>query len=326
MSNKIQAPYFIEVMARDHQVKQRQNFQQFPITIGRSYDNDCILDDPYISPHHAVIELPIGEAVPVIRDLNSENGLTVNGKHQRTMPLDAGYFTLGHTQLRFRHANYPVEATIKQTQRKQWEGWPAALLGIFLVACSTLASAWLEATEQFSLLKATLDVGTALMVILLWCGGWALATRIMSGHITKFGRHIFIVACAIICIDLWTMLSITSAYALSLSFLTRYGSHIIAIIIATMVFFHLDTINPTQKKRFGIISLCLAVIGSGFMFMNNYQRHGYLADHLYMSHLLSPSLRLSADQPTTSFIKQAEALKKEVDRARKKKIAANIKP
>jgi len=321
MTDTIQAPYFIELLTRDHQVKSRQQFAQFPIRIGRAYDNDYIIDDPYVSPQHAVIEMLDGETSPIIRDLGSENGVLFNGQRKQSMALDAGDFTLGHTLLRFRYANYPVQATIQQVNNKQWESWPAALLGLLLITCSSLISTWLASTEQFSPLKATLDIGTALMVMLMWCGGWALATRIMNGHISKFGRHVFIAACAIICIDIWNILSTTTAYAFSLPLLTRYGSHVIAAIAAMMIFFHLDTINPKQKKRFTVISCSIAILISGFMLINNYQRHGYVADRLYMKHLLSPSLRISKDHPTTTFIQNAKALQEKVDQARQEKIA-----
>jgi pSer/pThr/pTyr-binding forkhead associated (FHA) protein len=53
------------------------------LTIGRSAENDVVLDDPLVSAHHARIEIdtPDGsQPVLTIEDLGSTNGTRVNGK------------------------------------------------------------------------------------------------------------------------------------------------------------------------------------------------------------------------------------------------------
>ncbi len=48
------------------------------LTVGRHPDNDIVLDDATVSAHHAVIEsMPYGYQ---IRDLDSTNGMRVNGE------------------------------------------------------------------------------------------------------------------------------------------------------------------------------------------------------------------------------------------------------
>ena len=65
---------FLEVLdGRDH-VVQRVGVAEFPVTVGRAYTNQLILDDPYVCPAHAVIECDEQGAVRV-RDLGSVNGL-----------------------------------------------------------------------------------------------------------------------------------------------------------------------------------------------------------------------------------------------------------
>ncbi len=47
------------------------------LTIGRKEDNELILDDQYVSGHHAVVFLKNNDYV--IQDLKSTNGVVVNG-------------------------------------------------------------------------------------------------------------------------------------------------------------------------------------------------------------------------------------------------------
>lgn len=51
---------------------------QEPLTIGRSADNHLVVDDATVSGHHAVIEATQNGFR--IRDLNSTNGVWVNGQ------------------------------------------------------------------------------------------------------------------------------------------------------------------------------------------------------------------------------------------------------
>lgn len=110
----------------------------------------------------------------------------------------------------------------------------------------------------------------------------------------------------------------TVAYAFSLAFLTRYGNHMAMAICAGMIFFHLCTMNNQHTKRFMIACIMLSAIGSGLILISNYQRSGQLADELYMTHLLPPTLRQSANQPVDLFIEQARTMKEKLDKARLK--------
>lgn len=55
------------------------------LTIGRSTDNQLVIDDATVSAHHAVIE-KVDEGYR-IRDLGSTNGVFVNGKRQTESPI-----------------------------------------------------------------------------------------------------------------------------------------------------------------------------------------------------------------------------------------------
>jgi pSer/pThr/pTyr-binding forkhead associated (FHA) protein len=69
-------------------------------TIGRTPDNDLRIEAKYISRHHAVILA--GPAHTIIEDLNSTNGVTVNGRRITRQTLkDGDQVVVGRTQYRF---------------------------------------------------------------------------------------------------------------------------------------------------------------------------------------------------------------------------------
>lgn len=68
--------------------------------IGRGSDNELVLDTKHVSRYHAV--LLAGPAHTAIEDLNSTNGVFVNGKRvARQMLKDGDKVTIGRTQFRY---------------------------------------------------------------------------------------------------------------------------------------------------------------------------------------------------------------------------------
>lgn len=309
-------PYYVELLTRDKSLKTRHRFASLPIRVGRSYDNELIIDDPYIAANHAVIEMTV-EGSLQIRDLSSENGIIADGKKQENFLLEDHIVRLGHTNLRVRHAGFEVEKTLLDKAAHQWEGWPPALVGLALITLTALGETWLSSFESFSTITAISAVSLLLFLVLLWCGGWAFATRMINGASSRFGRHVFIAGCAIVLLDLLHLLSVTFAYAFSLPFLTRYSSVTVSIVFAGMIFFHLATIYRHQSKRILYSSLVIGVLGISLTFMTNYQRSGTLADSLYMTYILPSSFHLSGDMPADDFIAEAETLKPALEEARK---------
>jgi pSer/pThr/pTyr-binding forkhead associated (FHA) protein len=97
-------PWFVEELSRTNQVLARHRHEQLPIRIGRAYDNDVILNDPHIAPHHALIEArPESEGMPQsgvqVRDLGSKNGIVHQNQPCQQLTLHGDHiFRLGHTR------------------------------------------------------------------------------------------------------------------------------------------------------------------------------------------------------------------------------------
>jgi pSer/pThr/pTyr-binding forkhead associated (FHA) protein len=70
------------------------------ITIGRSLENDIILDDARVSRHHAQLRRRYGQYV--LYDLDSTGGTTVNGRPIREAALQPGdVLSLAGVKVRF---------------------------------------------------------------------------------------------------------------------------------------------------------------------------------------------------------------------------------
>ncbi|KRB81617.1 FHA domain-containing protein [Duganella sp. Root198D2] len=309
-------PFFIETLARNGDVLHRHRVDKLPITIGRGYNNDFILDDAHTAPTHAVVELAEDGAL-VMRDVGSQNGIVVHGKRHASLPINGTTVVrLGHTRLRVRDAAFPVEAEVTDTTMHAWEGGVPALAGMALIALFVAVTEALSDTGAFQAIRYLLVIVTGIGAGMVWSGVWALANRLFGGH-PRLGRHLFILGSGLVAIGAWKALSSVLAYAWSAEVFTRYGNHVVMLILVAMIYHHLRTVKPNKPRAF--ISSCAVflALASGLILMRNYENAGRLRDELYMSVILPPEVRQSKDHSVDEFMGDAAKLKAAADEARK---------
>lgn len=318
----MKAPFFVEMLNRNRDVLRRQAVDVLPISIGRGYDNDIILDDPHTSAHHAVVERTADGGL-MVRDLGSRNEISHNGLRRKDLPIDGRtIFRLGHTNLRVRCADFSVDDEMADGTFHDWEGRPPAMTGVALIVCLTLADTWSGDFEKFEPIRYLIAVVTALGFGMVWCGFWSFANRLFGGN-ARLGRHLFILGCGTAAMQIWGLASGTVAYALSWEPFTRYGNHVLIAIISAMVFYHLLQIKPDRARLLTVSSIAMALIGSGLMLMIQYKNNGRLTDELFMYERYPPAMRLSANKPVAALLRDAVKLKSKVDRERTKSVSGN---
>jgi pSer/pThr/pTyr-binding forkhead associated (FHA) protein len=314
------APYFIEILARNGDVISRQRFESLPVTLGRGYDNDVVLDDAHTAPHHAVLERHDDGAL-VLRDAGSQNGIVLHGRREPLVPLNGTTVVrLGHTRLRVRDATFPVEPELTDTTMHAWEGGAPALAGLALIALFIGVEQALTDTEGFQAIRYLLTIASGVGAGLVWSGIWAVVNRLFGSH-ARLGRHLFILGAGLVAIGAWKALSSVLAYAWSAEVFTRYGNHVAMLIACCMVYFHVLTVRPHMApRRLRIACGVLLGLGSGLVMMSNLQGTGRLSDELYMSLLLPPSLRQSPDHSVDDFMGAAAQLRTQADAERKRDV------
>jgi hypothetical protein len=310
-------PYYLEILAENGEVRRRQRIESLPIRIGRGYDNDFILDDPHTAAEHAIVENDGANGL-LLRDLGSQNGVIHRGQRQAQVALNGNSIVrLGHTRLRVRASDHPVAPELGDTTRHDWEGLRPAVAGLAMIGASAAFSNWLSDADAFEPISYLMIVAYALAGGLVWASVWAVANRLF-GHVARFGRHLFIIGCGLLAMEVWELASNVAAYALSLEALTRYGRHMFIVIVCAMIYYHLCTIKPQHPRRFGLVAVVLAILGSTLILLSNLQISGRLADEAYMSAIYPPALRLSPDHTTDAFFRDAASLPRAVDAERGK--------
>lgn len=315
----MKAPYFIETLARNGDVLHRHQVNGLPIRLGRGYDNDFIVDDSHVAACHAVIE-PDADGRLELRDLGTKNGIVSRGKRHAAIVLTGDTVVrIGHTMLRVRGADYPVAPELIDRTMHSWEGLVPALAGMLLIGLATLFTVWINDTQSFQLSRYLQALAYAVAGGLVWGGMWAFANRLFGRH-ARLGRHLFVLGCGLALISLYKVVSSIIAYAYSVEWVSRYGSHVFIAVLAGMIYFHLRTVKPYQRRHFMISCTVLALLGSGLVLIANFQRSGQVADQLYMPLLLPPEVRASPDHGVDEFMDDVGKMKAKLDAERLKKV------
>lgn len=186
---------FVELMDRRGRVRARVKVGSLPFRIGRAYDCDLILDDPHVSPHHAVLERD-AEGRVVLRDAGSRNGIFADGARNPVTQVELdGDVTveLGRTLLRLRAPDFPVPEAIaiaRHSPLAEWllEHWSAVLVLPALYVAVLIFDQYRTSTMPFEPTEALSSTAWSLLAYGVWIGGWALLNRLLR-HRTRFVAH-----------------------------------------------------------------------------------------------------------------------------------------
>ncbi len=173
---------WVEVIGRHRDVESRHPVYRFPIRIGRGYDCDVILDDPFVAPAHCAIT-ETGHHQFALEPLSQGNGVQLEGRRLAApAPLTPDQvFRCGHTQLRIRPADYPVVA--EQPFPRQLTLRHPLVLVIALAILMGLAflDAWNSYMRVDMANRLFLDPAMKCAAALLLAIPWALGGRAAGG-------------------------------------------------------------------------------------------------------------------------------------------------
>ena len=198
----METPIVIDILDRFGKVRERHKLNKFPVRIGRSYRNDVIIDDQYISPQNLEILLDGGGHV-LINDLKSENGVyTLHPlkRHDVLQAEDNIRIRIGHTEMRIRSENYPVNETfIDHAKPSQWHLMMTNILllpVVFLIFAAILAGdQYVQATRDITTNQIIGAILPVLIVVGAWCFIWSIVSKIVA-HAFYFSYHA-ILACGL---------------------------------------------------------------------------------------------------------------------------------
>lgn len=312
---------WVEILSRNHEVASRHALDvtnRDRITIGRAYDNDVVVDDPYVAPHHVtLVRSMVDDAEAwVAEDTGSQNGMFVDRvkrKQSRITLADDRIVHIGRTIFRVRTSATRVAP--ERAMPLPSHGWRLAIAFLAGVIGIEVISSWLGETTEPKLSKYLfLLLGTA-SVLLIWTTTWSVLCRVFSGF-AKFDRHLLIATGGVLLLSVLNEITRYSAYALSLPMISAYEYVATWIVAGAILFFHLREISPQHWRLKSTIVGIVAAVGIGSTWLSQAEAQKISGKAQFLREMQPPQLQLAPSQSQDAFFADAEALKPKLDKAR----------
>jgi hypothetical protein len=317
---------FLEVLEGDA-VHTRHRLERFPVTVGRGYGNDIILDDPKVSASHLRIERT-EEGKLVLRDVGSHNGTFRVEPWARLAELeltDDARVAAGDTVLRFRSRTHPVEDTriaevLAAPRGRRFErpfAFPAMLAATVVFS---LLSEYLTNYQKTNWGALALAVFVPVFAAFVWAGLWSVASKVARRQF-YFGAHGTIGSLALLGLLGIPMVLTLVTYSLALGpwvrwlFLLGYLGW-----MGCVLFWHLRYVSRTEPRRLvgvlGVILLCFGALTQADLLLGE---EDFSSSLELERTLLPPAFRVAPAKSVDAFFEDTEDLQKQVDALAKEK-------
>ncbi|MEH2534616.1 pSer/pThr/pTyr-binding forkhead associated (FHA) protein [Bradyrhizobium sp. AZCC 1588] len=279
---------WVEVLSRHRDIAARFRIAAPEARIGRGYDNDVIIDDPYVAAQHLrVFRDEAGQLIA--EDLGSTNGTFLDGGRSRVarIVVDGKHpIRIGQTYLRIREIHHEVERErVAPLESRTLPIAAAATLGASLLALSVL-QIWLGQTAELRASSYLTPLLWIVATVLVWAGIWALLSRVFSGS-SHLLRNLLITLAGGLAFSLYHEFARIFAFAWTWPGASTYQYVATWSILAAMCFLHLREVGRTRLKLKGAIVVALLVTAIAFQTL---QRSEAFSDYgrQYTTHQLMP--------------------------------------
>ena len=309
------AVMWIEVLSRHGEVAARERIEASEARIGRAFDNDVVLNDPYVAPHHLrIFRGEDGELVA--EDLGSLNGLYSEHGARRLerLPLAAEPgIRIGRTTLRVHDAAHAVAPERPLTPPRAHARWSLGLAAAVLALLLLLQ--WLNLTSEPSASAVLLPLMGFATVLAVWSGAWAVLSRVFFGQ-ARFALQLRIALTASIALLLWGQLSEALSFSFAWREFAEYAGLGAWVVLAATCYAHLHVIGPRHiGAAMGIV---VAVMGAGMLlqYAAHNETRNLLGQSANLGDLRPPAFRLAPLVSSEQFFERAEITRLKVDQAR----------
>ncbi len=312
---------WVEILSHHHrEVLARHRVEKPEFSIGRGYDNEVMIDDPYVAARHLLIR-PDDTGALVAEDLGSANGTFVVRSRRRLQRFRINSdrpIRIGQTHLRIRRAEHPVPQERHLPTRVP--SWPVtALLGIAMIVV-LLASQWLQEKSE-SQLHRYVETGLLWVGIAVgWTAIWGVVCRVFSRR-ARFERNLKITLGGLLIYFVFRELLQLGAYSLALTELQTYQFASMVVLVAIICLLHLRTIGQSLMwlKGGALAALVVVVLAAQALTQSEMQLGNNQQD--YVRRVMPPSLRLAPLRTEDAFFQNAANLRPNLDADRKKDLS-----
>jgi hypothetical protein len=317
------AMMWVEVLSHQGEVATRIALERDEARIGRAFDNDVVIDDPHVAPHH--LRIHRGEDSELVaEDLGTLNGLFAEHASHRVPKLSLANepgFRIGRTTLRVRDARHPVAPEKLLTPPRAHARW-AGILGAILLLM-LLVVQWLNLTSQPNANAVFLPLLGFVTALAVWTTVWAVLSRIFFGQ-AQFALMLRIAVTACIALVIWDQVTETASFSLAWREAAEYSGMGAWALLGAACYGHLHAIGPRHMRAAMGLVIALVVAGAAIQYFGRSETRKLIGQRASLGDLRPPSFRVVPLASADDFFRKAEGAKARVDQARTKEPSTSL--
>ena len=300
----------IEVVTPSGRLLDRQRFEQEHVAIGRAYDNQLILSDNSVDPHH--VSITTSEGGIIVNDMNSINGVMLHhqllkSNHQ----IKSGdELIIGKTHIRVFTDKHPVPEAINLSSQDVLvnyfsNGW-LILISLIVLSAFIILEVWLASIDEFRFRDYVESVFIIGVFVFLYALFWGVIGKLVK-HYMRFGAQLCLISLyLILTYFLDYFYDVLLFNTLNFFLTTIIASAINIIVLGMLLWFNLEiSTNLSDKKKLVVsllvsLSLILLTIYTEVIDRTEFRAAPYLSEKL-----LPPMLRFAPSESIDEFIEQS---------------------
>jgi hypothetical protein len=315
------AVMWVEVLNRPGEVHTRERIDAGETRIGRAYDNDVVIDDPHVAPHH--LRIYRGEDGELVaEDLGTMNGLfrEHGGERAHSISLkgEPG-IRIGRTILRVHDSQHAVVPEKLLTPPRAHARWAAGLGIVLLVGLLVLE--WLDLTAKPTPSVILLPLLGFITVLAVWTSFWAMLSRLFFGQ-ARFALQLRIAVTACIGLIIWEQVAESLAFSFAWRDMAEYAGLGAWAVLAAACWAHLHAIGPRHMRAAMGLVAALIIAGAALQYLGKSESRKLFGQRATLGDLRPPSFRLVPLATADDFFRKTASAKKEVDKARTREPAS----
>jgi len=314
----------LELLSRKNIPLKHYKFEQDYVCVGRDFNNDLRLDDPYVCPSHMLVAIDPESGKLIVNDCQSTNGIKVNNKFVRQATLNShDVIKIGRTRLRIIDTKVPLAEAIPLSELEENLSW---LNQSFLAICLSLVclsflllSEYLGSVQEFNVIKALPSELGQLAVICLWPLSFAVLAKVVNKEshiISQFSLTWLLVLLAngLILLQKVAIFNIHPG-----SWFRWIELLVFAIVVAGFIWLSLFiAFHQTNHRRNIIAGSMTFIILAPIYALSFLNTDEFSARPSYNPILLPPTYNITSAVPSDKFIENANDLFRQVDKLKTK--------
>ncbi|GLR92022.1 FHA domain-containing protein [Bradyrhizobium iriomotense] len=305
---------WVEILSRQREVAARVRIAAPEVRIGRGYDNDVVVDDPYVAAQHLRV-FRRDDGSLVAEDSGSANGTYIDGSKTRLSDfvVDGKQpIRIGQTYLRIRDVSHAVERELlAPPERHVLPIVLALVIGLSVLAIDAL-KIWSNQTTEPRASAYFTPLLTIAATLLVWVGVWALLCRIFAGR-SQFLRNLLIALIGIAAVSLYDEFAQYVAFAWTWPAGVSYGYVVVWLVAAAVCFYHLREIGRRRLWLKGAVVTALLVGGIALQTLQLSEALTDSGRQQTVHRLMPPMLRAVPLKDEGAFFGKISNLKADLD-------------